>query len=166
MLCNGTWGLAGLQRSWALCTGCQSMSRAATLCCEYIKTQFPAEDGWLWRDFWGLMPLQACLHRAGWQHQGIFSRWTLLRYLSLKASLLVHLTEVTVWVLWRQVSRSVQAFTAERSGTRKSTTKKRDTAEEGEYRREIRTLHSPREGRGDCPVYKHARLRSNITQQV
>ena len=38
---------------------------------------------------------------------------SVLRYLSLKASLLFNLTEVTVQVLWSQVAE-VQAFTAER----------------------------------------------------
>lgn len=38
---------------------------------------------------------------------------SVLRYLSLKASLLVNLTEVTVWVLWRQVSRSAGFYSRE-----------------------------------------------------
>lgn len=48
---------------------------------------------------------------------------SVLRYLSLKASLLVNLTEITVWVLWRQVSRSVGFYS--REVRNKKTNKKR-----------------------------------------
>lgn len=85
-----------------------SMSRAATLCCEYIKKPIPNKR---WVVTRGLLRLsvavglsaQSSLRRVGSAQQAD----SVPRYLNLKASLLVSLTEITVWVLWRQVSRRV-----------------------------------------------------------
>lgn len=84
---------------------------------------------------------------------------SLLRYLSSKVGLMVNLIEVTVRVLWRQVSSSAGFYSRE---FRKN---KKGTVEEGEQRRDIRTLHSLCEGREDCLVYSRFSSGQIFTRQ-